>query len=98
MRAAKAGLKVREEEPSTSVGGPLAGRIFCFTGSLEQLSRDGARKIAESMGAATASSITKKVTDVVIGKAAGNKAEKAHKLGLNVLDEASFLSLVEQGK
>ena len=96
--SAKAGLKVREEEPSTSVSGPLAGRIFCFTGSLEQLSRDGARKIAESMGAATASSITKKVTDVVIGKAAGNKAEKAHKLGLNVLDEASFLSLVEQGK
>ncbi|MCC6670970.1 MAG: NAD-dependent DNA ligase LigA [Planctomycetes bacterium] len=74
--------------------GPLSGRVFCFTGGLASLSRDEARKLVEDLGARTATSITRQVTDVVLGEGAGAKAEKARKLGLRTLAEAEFLALV----
>ena len=79
---------------SAQTGGPLAGRIFCFTGSLQQVSRDEARRLAKEHGAETSSSVTKKVTDVVIGEKAGTKAEKARDLGLSLHSESEFLELV----
>lgn len=74
--------------------GPLAGRVFCFTGSFQHLSRDEARALATDHGAKTTTSITKKVTDVVIGEKAGSKADKARDLGLTVHSESEFLELV----
>lgn len=74
--------------------GPLTGRVFCFTGSLQQVSRDEARTLAKEHGAETTSSVTKKVTDVVIGEKAGSKADKARKLGLTLHSESEFLELV----
>ncbi len=76
--------------------GPLAGRVFVFTGGLETMSRDDARARVEALGAKTSNSIGKKITDVVAGSDAGTKLEKAEKLGLRVLDEAAFLRLLEQ--
>ncbi|MHC4515407.1 MAG: BRCT domain-containing protein [Planctomycetota bacterium] len=89
--AKKAGLKIKVKERQQ---GPLAGRVFCFTGGLSSVTRDQAKALAEAQGANTSSSISKKVTDVVLGEAAGTKAEKAKKLGLNMMDEAEFLALV----
>ena len=74
----------------------LAGRVFCFTGGLESMSRDQARERAEAHGAATASGISKRVTDVVAGPGAGSKLEKAQKLGLAVLTEDQFIALLAE--
>ena len=74
--------------------GPLAGRVFCFTGGLAKLSRDEARAIAEELGARTTASLSKQVTHVVAGEGAGAKLEKAKKLELEVMDEQQFLQLV----
>jgi DNA ligase (NAD+) len=49
----------------------------------------------EALGARTAGSVGKKVTDVVAGTDAGSKLAKAQELGLNVLDEAQFQALLE---
>ena len=89
MRAA--GVKAQKD---TAVEGPLAGRIFCFTGGLGSMSRDEARQAVERLGGSTAAAVTKTVTDVVAGEKAGSKLEKAKRLGLHILDEDQFRTLV----
>lgn len=74
--------------------GPLLGRVFVFTGGLATMSRDEAKELVEKLGAKTAASVGKKVTDVVAGEDAGSKLEKARTLGLRILDEAQFRALV----
>ncbi len=86
-------------EADDNAGGalPLAGRIFCFTGGLETLTRDQARERVEALGAATASGMSRRVTDVVAGTGAGAKLEKAAKLGLRVITEEELTQLIEAG-
>ena len=67
--------------------------MFVFTGSLSTMSRDDAKAKVEALGARTAGSVGKKVTDVVAGEDAGSKLEKARALGLNILDEAAFAAM-----
>lgn len=86
-----AGLEMHRQ---VQADGPLTGQTFCFTGGLNTLSRDEAHAIVESLGAKTSKSVTKKVTDVVIGEKTGSKAEKAKKLELNTMSEDDFLKLV----
>jgi DNA ligase (NAD+) len=98
LAAAKdAGLRVQTRE-SKPREGPLAGRVFCFTGGLATLSRDQARALVEARGGAFASSLTKQVTDVVLGEKAGSKAERARKMQLRIWTEPEFLELVEHGR
>jgi DNA ligase (NAD+) len=66
-----------------------------FTGGLTLMTRDEAKERVEALGARTAAGISKKVTDVVAGADAGSKLEKAHKLGLRILDEAAFAALLD---
>lgn len=90
---AAAGVQPRAAEP---MAGPLSGRVFVFTGGLAAMSRDEAKARVEALGARTAASIGKKVTDVVAGADAGSKLDKARALGLRILDEAAFLALLQQ--
>jgi len=73
---------------------PLDGLVFVFTGSLESMSRDEARRRVESLGAKTAPSVSKKVTHVVAGEEAGSKLDKARQLGLAIMNEKEFLKLI----
>ncbi|HNQ63055.1 MAG TPA: NAD-dependent DNA ligase LigA [Syntrophorhabdaceae bacterium] len=81
-------------EHGTASKKPLDGLVFVFTGSLEGMSRDDARKKVESLGAKTAPSVSKKVTHVVAGKEAGSKLDKAKQLGIAILDEDEFLRFI----
>lgn len=90
---AAAGVEPQESVPTAA--GPLAGRVFVFTGGLESMSRDEAKAKVEALGARTAGSVGKKVTDVVSGDSAGSKLDKARALGLRILDEAAFVALLE---
>ncbi len=85
---------VAPQATSGVTAGPLAGRVFVFTGGLTTMSRDDAKARVEALGARTAGSIGKKVTDVVAGADAGSKLEKARGLGLRILDEAAFTALL----
>ncbi|MBD3281684.1 NAD-dependent DNA ligase LigA [Candidatus Uhrbacteria bacterium] len=71
--------------------GPLAGTSWVFTGSLESMPRDEAKEKVRQLGADVSESVSKKTTYVVVGADPGSKAEKAKKLGVEILSESQFL-------
>ncbi|MCW8918675.1 MAG: NAD-dependent DNA ligase LigA [Gammaproteobacteria bacterium] len=75
---------------------PLAGQTFVLTGALSQLSREEAKEKLIALGAKVSSSVSKKSSVVVAGKAAGSKLTKAQELGVAVWDEAQLLALLTQ--
>lgn len=84
------------ELPSDVNSGALEGQTVLFTGELARLTRAEAKQMAESAGAATAGSVTKAVTLVVLGQRAGpDKMKKIEKMGLETIDEDGFLEMIK---
>jgi DNA ligase (NAD+) len=73
---------------------PVAGKTVVFTGSLERMTRDEAKAMAERLGAHVSGSVSKKTDLVVAGPGAGSKLKDAQKHGVEVIDEAAWLTLV----
>ena len=74
----------------------IAGKTIVFTGSLEKMTRDEAKAMAERLGAKAAGSVSKKTDYVVAGPGAGSKLNDAKKHGVTVLTEDEWLKMVEQ--
>ncbi len=74
--------------------GVFSGEKFVLTGSLTDYTRDEASKIIESLGGEVLSSVSKSTTIVLAGESAGSKLEKAQKLGIKIIDEQTFKSLI----
>ncbi|MBV9532294.1 MAG: NAD-dependent DNA ligase LigA [Bradyrhizobium sp.] len=72
----------------------IAGKTIVFTGSLERMTRDEAKALAERLGAKAAGSVSKKTDYVVAGPGAGSKLSEAKKYGVTVLSEDEWLKLV----
>jgi DNA ligase (NAD+) len=72
----------------------IAGKTVVFTGSLEKMTRDEAKAMAERLGAKAAGSVSKKTDYVVAGPGAGSKLAEAKKHGVAVLTEDEWLRLV----
>jgi len=77
-------------------GGPLEGMTIVFTGTLESMSRGAAKKLVEKAGARSPSSVSGETDLVVAGPGAGSKRARAEALGVEVMDEAGFLALLEE--
>lgn len=90
----KAGLKVLEAK-TTQKSNKLKNLTFVFTGSLETISREQAEQMVREHGGNASSSVGKETTYVVVGDSPGSKAEKAKKLGVKILNEQEFLTLVK---
>ncbi|GAB4355884.1 MAG: NAD-dependent DNA ligase LigA [Oricola sp.] len=87
-------LTVEEaERPQTDTA--FSGMTIVFTGSLERMSRDEAKAMAERLGAKAAGSVSKKTDLVVAGPGAGSKLAKAQELGIEVIDEDEWFRRVE---
>ena len=87
----RSGFVVLAQEKSRT---SLAGRVFLFTGTLPTLSREEAKQLVKAHGGQVATSISQRVTDVVVGEKAGSKKKKAEEMGLAIFSEEAFLALI----
>ncbi|WP_454051406.1 NAD-dependent DNA ligase LigA [Cellulomonas sp. Marseille-Q8402] len=88
---------VMADEADASTPRTLEGLTVVVTGSLEGFSRDGAKEAVLSRGGKASGSVSKKTDYVVVGENAGSKEAKARELGLRILDEAGFVTLLAEG-
>jgi DNA ligase (NAD+) len=75
----------------------LSGLTLVVTGSLENFTRDGVSEAITERGGKAASSVSKKTDYVVVGDSPGSKAARAEELGVAIIDEATFIQLLENG-
>jgi DNA ligase (NAD+) len=71
----------------------FTGKTFVITGTLSQ-DRDHFKTIIENNGGKVSGSVSKKTDYVLAGESAGSKLDKAKELGVTVLDEAAFNSMI----
>jgi len=75
---------------------PLAGKVIVLTGALQGMSRSEAKQRLQALGAKVTGSVSKKTDWVIAGEDPGSKLTKAQELGVEVLDEAGLMKLLQQ--
>ncbi|MEW6457560.1 MAG: NAD-dependent DNA ligase LigA [Bacillota bacterium] len=96
----RAGVNTVADRPAAAGTGPLAGKTFVLTGTLEEFSRAEAAARIEELGGRVVSSVSRRTDYVVLGKNPGGKYDKAVKLGVNIIEEPEFkrlLSAIQSG-
>ena len=78
----------------TKVEGKLSGKKIVFTGTLRSISRAEAKNIAENNGGIVINSISKNVDYLIVGESPGSKKNKALEIGIKILSEDEWLSLI----
>jgi DNA ligase (NAD+) len=92
------GLRFESGEEERPVEGPLTGRTYVITGTLERFTRDEAAERLEALGAKVGNSVSKKTTALVVGEDPGkSKLTQAEKAGVPQLSEAELLELLGGG-
>lgn len=83
------------EAAPVSIGSvKLSGKTFVLTGTLETMTRDDAKEKIRLAGGSVSGSVSRKTDYVVVGSNAGSKAEAATSLGVTILTEQEFQSLI----
>ncbi|MFQ5846140.1 MAG: NAD-dependent DNA ligase LigA [Candidatus Methylomirabilales bacterium] len=88
------GIRMTGETAAVEKKRVLAGKTFVLTGTLQDYSRDEARVAITRLGGRVTSSVSKKTDYVVIGRDPGSKYDDAQRLGVPILDEAAFRTLI----
>ena len=88
-------LGIKIVYPEKNSGGIFAGEKFVLTGTLLGFKRDDASAIIEKLGGEVMSGVSKNTTVVLAGESAGSKLDKARALGIKIMDEETFKTLVK---
>src|SRR5206468_1088648 len=91
LRAAGVSPAEPEGAPKSDV---LAGKTFVFTGTLTKFSREEAERTAKQAGARVSGSVSKNTSYVVAGESAGSKLAKAQELGVSVISEDEYATML----
>ena len=85
------GVRIRQDEVKEGV---FSGKNVVLTGSLSHFKRSQASQIIHDLGGKTSDTVSKSVNLVIVGEDAGSKLDKAIKLGIEIWDEDTFLSVI----
>ncbi len=97
-RLIEAGVETAVSAPAESAAPIFEGVTFVLTGTLPTLTRDEAEAMIRTRGGKATGSVSKKTTVVLAGENAGSKLTRAGELGIPVIDESSFLRMIETGE
>jgi len=94
----KSNIIITNDQPTdgTSSSSRLSGKRVVLTGTLQTMTRSEAKIQLEKLGARVTSAISAKTDFLIAGEKAGSKREKAGKLGVQILDETSFTTLLKE--
>jgi DNA ligase (NAD+) len=90
----KSGLKLRSVQAKIKMN-KLTGKTVVFTGELSKLSRREAEGLVRRSGGSASSSVSKKTDFLVAGENSGTKFNKAKELGVRIITEKEFFSLID---
>jgi DNA ligase (NAD+) len=89
------GLRFEAGEKERPKEGPLTGKTYVITGTLERWSREQAAAALEAAGAKVTNSVSAKTTALIVGEEPGaSKLTKAQRTGVELIDEAAFTELL----
>jgi DNA ligase (NAD+) len=89
------GLSMVADEGDRPKEGPLTGKQYVITGTLESMTREEARAALEALGAKVSDNVSKKTSGVVVGESPGTKVAKAEAAGVPLLTEADLAKLLD---
>ncbi|MEH6767741.1 NAD-dependent DNA ligase LigA [Psychrobacter sp.] len=92
----EAGVYWDKVEQVASDGLPLDGQTWVITGALDSMARDEAKAKLQALGAKVSGSISAKTTALLAGDKAGSKLTKAEKLGVKIVAEEEFLTMLTE--
>ena len=92
-RLEESGVNMKAAEQSS--GGKLSGLTFVITGTLPGMDRKEAAALIEEAGGRVSGSVSKKTNYLLAGENAGSKLTKAQELGVEIIDEARLLAMLE---
>jgi DNA ligase (NAD+) len=96
-RLQDSGVHWPESEPQfVPQDGPLAGKVFVVTGTLEGMTRDDAKREIQARGGKVTGSVSRKTDYVVYGENAGSKLRKAQELEIETIDQPQFEGLLKR--
>ena len=89
------GLRFEAGDAERPKEGPLSGKTYVITGTLERFSRDEAKALLEERGAKVTDSVSAKTTGLVVGEEPGaSKLKKAQAAGVPQLSESDLKALL----
>ncbi len=98
-RLGEAGLTMEAAVADLPVTKTLEGKVIVVSGTLDGFTRDGAKKAIVARGGKSPGSVSKKTFALVVGAGPGaSKVTEATDIGVPVIGEAAFMTLLDTGE